>query len=110
MPDIRLVNGFSNSSGRIEIFIYGEWGTVCDNKWDTFSANVACRQLGYPAALVSYRDAFFGEGVGRIWLTNIVCSGNEFSLLECKHERFYSPDCTHKQDVSVLCGGKESFD
>ena len=47
--DLRLVNQLSTSSGsgRLEIFLQGEWGTVCGNGFGTAEGDVACRQLGY---------------------------------------------------------------
>ena len=45
--DIRLVGGSYSWQGRVEIFLLGVWGTICDDASDYREARVVCRQLGY---------------------------------------------------------------
>ena len=44
--DVRLVDGYSQFSGRVEICYNEQWGTVQDEEWSVFDAYVVCRQLG----------------------------------------------------------------
>ena len=44
--DLRLQGG-NATSGRVEICNNNDWGTVCDDFWDTLDAKVACTQLGF---------------------------------------------------------------
>ena len=43
---LRLVGGPTNSEGRVEINYNGEWGSVCQDGFDTYAAQTACQQLG----------------------------------------------------------------
>uniref|UniRef100_A0A1X7V9H1 SRCR domain-containing protein n=1 Tax=Amphimedon queenslandica TaxID=400682 RepID=A0A1X7V9H1_AMPQE len=108
---LRLVNGASYREGRLEICYGNSWGTVCDDGWSNANAQVVCRQLGYPTTVEShsrsayYRgSAYFGQGTGSIVLDDVSCVGNETSLYQqCSHRSPLSNDCTHSEDVGVVC-------
>ena len=44
---VRLRGGQTEREGRLEIFHNDQWGTICDDSWDSLDATVACRSLGF---------------------------------------------------------------
>uniref|UniRef100_A0A3B4T9N7 HHIP-like protein 1 n=1 Tax=Seriola dumerili TaxID=41447 RepID=A0A3B4T9N7_SERDU len=104
---VRLVStdGLSDR-GRVEIFIRGEWGTVCDDLFTSKAGTVVCRQLGFTTALAVMKRAALGEADSRvrIFLDDVECEGGERSLLECKRSRVGKHNCSHGEDVGVICG------
>ena len=60
-------------SGRVEVRINGEWGTVCDTGFDTKAGNIVCRNLGYGTVKRILGRAGFGRGIGAIHFTQLRC-------------------------------------
>ena len=107
--DIRLVDG-NIYEGRVEVCVNNQWGTVCDDLWDTSDAEVVCKQLGLEYSNAdAYTDAFFGEGTGPIWLDNVQCIGSEKELLNCSNNGIGNHNCGHNQDAGVECFTNGNF-
>ncbi|XP_055005198.1 deleted in malignant brain tumors 1 protein-like isoform X2 [Boleophthalmus pectinirostris] len=100
---IRVVNGTTRCSGRVEIYHAGQWGTICDDHWGMHEANVACRQLNCGNAVAVKYKAFYGMGTDQVWMDDIDCTGRENALAECPHRGFGDSDCDHNEDAGLVC-------
>ena len=43
--DFRLMGG-TNTSGRIEVCVDGQWGKICSESFDDKTAAMVCKQIG----------------------------------------------------------------
>ena len=110
MGTLRVVEGNNATEGRVEVFLFGQWGTVCDSNWDLADATVVCHQLGYLKAVGAPRYSFFGAGSGPAWYSNVRCTGTEMNLTECSHSYYYSGSaCSHSRDAGVMCSSEFLF-
>lgn len=104
---VRVQEGTEPYNGRIEVMYNGEWGTICNMGWDLNDARVFCRQLGYvdvtATGLVSYYN--YSAGSGRIWQTNVNCTGQERRFGDCFFTEAWgnASSCNHSMDVAVQC-------
>jgi len=89
--------------GRVEVYHNGEWGTVCDDYWDLSDAQVVCNELNLGKPTAARHGAFYGQGSGQIWLDNLNCIGNEWTIGNCSHLGWGFHDCSHSEDASVRC-------
>ena len=101
-----MVGGRNESEGRVEVYLQGQWGTVCGDHWDIRHATVVCGQLGYLDAISVEKNLKFGLGNGSIHLQNIHCLGNEITLINCSAWVIDQSNCDHSKDVGVICNPK----
>lgn len=97
---LRLVDGEGTTTGRLEVFHDGQWGTVCDDGFDETDARVACRQLGF---VDGTPDESVPGGVDPIWMDDVACVGTEARLVDCPFSGFGVENCTHTEDIGLIC-------
>ena len=45
----------------------------------------------------------YSRGTGTIWLTNVECSSDDSTLLDCSYSSFGHTSCSHCEDVAIHC-------
>ncbi|XP_016521375.1 scavenger receptor cysteine-rich type 1 protein M130-like isoform X2 [Poecilia formosa] len=106
---VRLEGHEDQCAGRVEVWKDGNWGTVCDDRWDLREAKVVCAQLGCGTALrVTGQNGLFPPGSGPIHLDELNCTGNEQNLWFCPGVQENS-DCGHKEDAGVVCSESKAL-
>lgn len=102
---LRLVNGSTLCSGRLEVYDGLHWLTVCGRNWTMNHAKAVCAQLGCGFPVQVNSDDHYGQGYGDIFPQDILCSGNETFLMDCDVRQTLPSICTHDHDVNVICSG-----
>ena len=102
-----MLSGWSSSSGRLEVYLDGVWGTVCHEYWGVTDALVACRQLGFSAVESGSPPTVDTVATGPVHLYFVACEGSEAHLGDCvdtSHGDLIESQCGHERDVTLACG------
>ncbi|XP_078147043.1 neurotrypsin-like [Centroberyx gerrardi] len=103
----RLVGGSPSGSGRVEVYLNGQWGAVCDSHWTDRDASVICRQLGLSDIGTALQQSQFGSGSGLFHYERLGCRGDENTLSKCRSRTFVTGDCSHGNEAGVVCAPPE---
>ncbi|MEE2786063.1 MAG: DUF4215 domain-containing protein, partial [Myxococcota bacterium] len=99
--DVRIVGSERPTFGRVQIFLEGRWGYICDDGWDISDADVLCRQAGYAGAVRPLSS--FGGGDGAYILSDIECRGDEVRLTDCAYPDVGVNVCFEGEEAGVEC-------
>ncbi|KAG2436840.1 hypothetical protein HXX76_006360 [Chlamydomonas incerta] len=101
---VRLVGGFTPYEGRLEMFLNGSYGSVCDDSFSAASARVVCRQLGMGGGAALCCGAFGpAPASAPIMLDEVACSGEETGLDACDAGTWGYHDCEPGEAAAVRC-------
>uniref|UniRef100_A0A671TTP5 SRCR domain-containing protein n=1 Tax=Sparus aurata TaxID=8175 RepID=A0A671TTP5_SPAAU len=103
---IRLVNGNSLCSGRLEVKSNQRWSSVCEDDFDQQDAEVVCRELGCGAPSV-LQGALYGEVEAPMWTKEFQCGGHESALLDCRTSGSDRNTCSPGKAVGLTCSGRK---
>ncbi|XP_049332926.1 scavenger receptor cysteine-rich type 1 protein M130-like isoform X6 [Astyanax mexicanus] len=101
---VLLVNG-SRYSGRVEVLHGESWFTVCDADFNQQDAEVVCRELGCGSPVEVLGAAAFGKGKGQVWSEELQCRGDESEITLCPITSSHKYNCSHGNDVGLVCSG-----
>ena len=62
-----------------------------------------CQMFSFYRTATFYVSAHYDQGHGNILLDEVVCTGHETFIWDCKHLGWYHHDCVHQEDVGVDC-------
>ncbi|XP_072883999.1 scavenger receptor cysteine-rich type 1 protein M130-like [Hemitrygon akajei] len=96
---LRLTNGTTRCSGRLEIWHNGTWGTVCRKGWGLEEEEVVCRHLGCGFGGRKMQHSFTALSTSSTQVWHVDCSGTESSLWHCDLKQ----DCHFRRDAELAC-------
>ncbi|XP_067451600.1 scavenger receptor cysteine-rich type 1 protein M130-like [Thunnus thynnus] len=99
---VRLVNGSTLCSGRLEVKSEQSWSSVCEDDFDLQDAEVVCRELGCGAPSV-LQGALYGEMQALVWTEEFQCKGSESVLLDCGRSGSTKNTCSSDKAVGLTC-------
>ncbi len=118
---MRLSDGSDAKEGRVEVCADDDvtdttparWGVVCDDYWTNEEADVVCKAVGHERSEPNagrFLRSYFGAGTGPFWLDDLLCNGDETSLLDCRvangglaRDAIGVHNCRVSETVGVRC-------
>ncbi|XP_006824541.1 uncharacterized protein LOC102806347 [Saccoglossus kowalevskii] len=105
----RITASGDDSKSNVEVFIpqLGQWATLQSNRWDMDSANVSCRQIGFPGTIDVNTSSQLP--MMRAVISGLSCVGNEGSIFQCPRQELRFEFGSQHDDTSVTCEEDDSL-
>ena len=101
--NVRLTGGSNIYEGRVEVFIDGQWGTVCSDGINTNEAETLCQSLGFgPYQSFTSGTTFGGSTDTPLVISDLMCSEYYDHFMKCTFNRS-SPVCSPQNNLGLKC-------
>ena len=102
VENIRLTGGSSIYEGQVEVFINGQWGTVCSDGIGTNEAETLCQSLGF-GPFQSISNNFIGNATNiPLVISDLRCSEDYDHFMKCTFNHS-SPMCSVVGNLGLKC-------
>ena len=89
-----MTGGSTIYEGRVEVFINGQWGTVCSDGIGINEAETLCQSLGFGPYQSIINDASFGGSTDiPVVISDLMCSEDYDHFMKCMYNDL-SPVCS----------------
>uniref|UniRef100_A0A1B8XW57 T-cell differentiation antigen CD6 n=1 Tax=Xenopus tropicalis TaxID=8364 RepID=A0A1B8XW57_XENTR len=98
---VRLNGGSDGCSGRLEVYLHGVWGTVCNSHWDEEDSEMLCRYLEC--------GSFLKKSISNHSLSTymaFICPPRVSSTWDCRIHVKNRNICGDEGALGLLCNGK----
>ncbi|XP_061584265.1 scavenger receptor cysteine-rich type 1 protein M130-like [Cololabis saira] len=101
---VRLMNGTTLCSGRLEVYNprKGTWFSLCEADFNQQDAKVVCRELGCGRPLV-LKGVLYGEVEAPLWTEEFHCKGDESDIQSCESSGSILKTCSPGRVVGLTC-------
>uniref|UniRef100_A0A803JCW1 T-cell differentiation antigen CD6 n=1 Tax=Xenopus tropicalis TaxID=8364 RepID=A0A803JCW1_XENTR len=97
---VRLNGGSDGCSGRLEVYLHGVWGTVCNSHWDDEDSEMLCRYLEC--------GSFLKKSISNHSLSTymaFICPPRVSSPWDCRIHVKNRNICGYEGALGLLCNG-----
>ena len=103
IENIRLTGGSTIYEGRVEVFVNGQWGTICADGIGTNEAKTLCQSLGFGPYQSFTNGTTFGDGTNiPLVISDLICSDYYDHFMKCTFNKL-SPVCSPINNLALKC-------
>ena len=105
--NIRLTGGSTLYEGRVEIFVNGQWGTVCGDGISVNEAETLCQSLGFGPfqSIINYT---MESTVIPLVISDLMCSERYDHFMKCTLNQSL-PLCSSQSNLGLKCYRKYMY-
>ena len=101
--NVRLTGGPTIHEGRVEVFVNGQWGTVCGDGISTNEAETLCQSLGFGPYQSFTSGTNFGDSTDiPLKISDLMCSEYHDHFMKCTFNQL-SPSCSSQNSLALKC-------